>query len=60
MPFVSTIEIHPSDLKKILDHLTLIKWNEGMITIKDTGTKYIIRDKDEQHICTVDHFSQDG
>lgn len=54
MPPTDEITIHPNDLKRITKHLKLIRWNQGVVIIRDTGTKYIIRDKDENHICTLD------
>ena len=60
MPLTEEIMIHPADLEKILQHLRLIKWDSGSIIIRDTGTKYIVRDKDEQHVCSIEHGAEDG
>jgi hypothetical protein len=60
MPLTDEITIHPKDLKKIVSHLKLIKWNQGMVIIRDTGTQYIIRDKDENKICTIDQSNEES
>lgn len=53
MATIDEITIHPHDLQNILEELSAQQWSQGQVIIRDTGTKYIIRDTNENLICEI-------
>lgn len=61
MPFNNELTIHPYDLQEIVDTLSEQPWTQGPIIIRDVANTYVIRDKDEQHIVTIEkHIEEPG
>jgi hypothetical protein len=54
MPFTTELTIHPHDLQKILDELSVHSWSQGPVIIRDLGTHYIVRDVNLNHILTIE------
>ena len=54
MPFNFEITIHPKDLQEIVDTLSALPWSTGPIIIRDINNQWVVRDKDEQHITTIE------
>ena len=54
MPTTDQIKIHPRYLQQIIDQLAALKWNSGLVIIRDTGNQFTVRDKDEGFITEVE------
>jgi hypothetical protein len=59
---IQQFTIHPRDLQIIMDHLhhPACNYTGGIVIIRETNAQFIIRDKDEGHIATIDKEITNG
>ena len=53
MPFNNEITIDPASIFNIMQMLKNLSWSGGPVIIRDLGTSFQVRDKDEQHIFSL-------